>query len=104
VVLGGAAPGPAAAPHRTERTAGPPARSRGERAAATGTLMISSKPPCEIEIDGQPTGLTTPQRAITLPAGAHEIALINAEKAIRKTVAVQIAPDATEKIIEDLMP
>ena len=28
--------------------------------------MISSKPPCEIVIDGKSTGLTTPQRAISL--------------------------------------
>lgn len=103
VVLGGADAG-TPAQRRTERPVSAQARPRSEHAAATGTLMISSKPPCEIEIDGQPTGLTTPQRSIALPAGPHEVALINGEKAIRKIVAVRIAPDTTAKIIEDLMP
>jgi hypothetical protein len=65
--------------------------------------MISSKPPCEIVIDGRATGLTTPQRAISLSAGSHRITLRNGEKSIRKTLTVQIAANATEKVIEDLM-
>lgn len=69
-----------------------------------GTLMISSKPPCEILVDGAPTGLTTPQRALALPAGTHKITLVNAEKDLRKTITVQITADATEKVIEDLLP
>jgi hypothetical protein len=68
-----------------------------------GTLMISSKPPCEIVIDGKPTGLTTPQRSIPLAAGSHRITLINSDSDTRRTVTVQIAPNATEKVIEDLM-
>ena len=83
---------------RTDRS------DRGERAeSGDGTLMISSKPPCEIVIDGKPTGLMTPQRAITLPAGTHKIMLINREQDLRKTLSVQITASATEKIIEDLM-
>jgi hypothetical protein len=65
--------------------------------------MISSKPPCEIVIDGKPTGLTTPQRSIALAAGAHKITLINRENDLRKTITVQITASATEKVIEDLM-
>jgi hypothetical protein len=77
---------------------------RGERTeAGEGTLMISSKPPCEILIDGKPTGLTTPQRAIALPAGNHKVTLINRESDRRKTISVQITASATEKVIEDLM-
>jgi hypothetical protein len=65
--------------------------------------MISSKPPCEVIIDGKPTGLVTPQRAIALAAGRHEITLVNREHDVHKTVTVQIAANATEKVIEDLM-
>ena len=80
------------------------ASRRGERTEpGEGTLMISSKPPCEILIDGRPTGLTTPQRAIALPAGNHKITLINRESDLHKTISVQITASATEKVIEDLM-
>jgi hypothetical protein len=68
-----------------------------------GTLMISSKPPCEIFVDGKPTGLTTPQRAITLTAGAHKITLVNSAEGIKKTVSVQITADKPTKVIQDLM-
>jgi hypothetical protein len=83
---------------RAERT------ERTERAqAGEGTLMISSKPPCEIVIDGKPTGLVTPQRSIPLSAGSHKVTLINREQDVRKTITVQITADGTEKVIEDLM-
>jgi hypothetical protein len=80
------------------------ARSFAEQMLGEGTLMISSKPPCEIVIDGKPTGLTTPQRSISLPAGNHKVTLVNTEKDIQKTIGVQIAANATQKVIEDLMP
>jgi hypothetical protein len=120
VVLGKheAAPRPADSPPRpadsqvrrveratAERTAEPqgrPSRARTEP-VGQGTLMISSKPPCEIVIDGKPTGLTTPQRSIPVAAGSHRITLINSDNDTRRTVTVQIAPNATEKVIEDLM-
>jgi hypothetical protein len=102
-----AAPAPAprpAAASRTARAESAPSRAgRVREPVGEGTLMISSKPPCEIAIDGRATGLTTPQRAIALPAGSHKITLRNPEKSIRKTLTVEIAPNATEKIIEDLM-
>jgi hypothetical protein len=72
-------------------------------AAGTGVLMISSKPPCEIVIDGVPTGLTTPQRAIKLAAGKHRITLVNTAEKIKKTVAVEITADQPTKVIQDLM-
>ncbi|MBA3500412.1 MAG: PEGA domain-containing protein [Myxococcota bacterium] len=68
-----------------------------------GTLMISSKPPCEIFVDGKPTGLTTPQRAIMLPAGAHKVTLVNTAEGIKKTVSVQITADKPTKVIQDFM-
>ena len=97
-------PAPRRAEHPgREAAASRPSRARAEPAAGEGTLMISSKPPCEIVIDGRATGLTTPQRAISLSAGSHRITLRNGEKSIRKTLTVQIAANATEKVIEDLM-
>ena len=100
-----AAPAPHAAPApRVARAESAPSHAaRVREPVGEGTLMISSKPPCEIAIDGRATGLTTPQRAIALPAGSHRVTLRNAEKSIRKTLTVQIAPNATEKVIEDLM-
>jgi hypothetical protein len=65
--------------------------------------MISSKPPCEILIDGKPTGLTTPQRAIPLAPGAHKITLVNTAEGIKKTVSVQVTADKATKVIQDFM-
>lgn len=88
----------------------PPARGETKREPAAkadvggeGTLMISSKPPCEIVIDGKSTGLTTPQRSIALPAGAHKITLVNTAEGIRKTVSVRITADKPTKVIQDFM-
>jgi PEGA domain len=71
--------------------------------AGSGVLMISSKPPCAIFVDGRATGLTTPQRSMTLPAGNHQITLVNKERNIKKTVPVQITTDKTTKLTRDLM-
>jgi hypothetical protein len=89
---------------RPEPRPEPRAEARADAAAGQGTLMISSKPPCEIVIDGLTTGLTTPQRSIALSAGSHRIELLNSEKSIHKVVSVQIIANTTAKIIEDLMP
>ena len=83
---------------KTEQPAVEAAPKLGE-----GVLMISSKPPCEIFIDGAPTGLTTPQRAIKLAAGKHKITLVNTAEKIKKTIAVEIQPDQPTKVIQDLM-
>jgi hypothetical protein len=88
---------------RPEPRSEPRSESRAEPAVGQGTLMISSKPPCEIVIDGRATGLTTPQRSIALSAGNHRITLLNSEKSIHKVVSVQIIANTTAKIIEDLM-
>lgn len=72
-------------------------------AAGNGTLMVSSKPPCEIQIDGKSTGLSTPQRAIPLSAGAHKITLVNVSEHIEKTMMVQINADQPTKLVKDLL-
>jgi hypothetical protein len=62
---------------------------------------VSTKPPCEIVIDGRATGLTTPQKSITLTAGAHQLTLINRERGIQKTLGVQVEADEAQKVIDD---
>ncbi|MBL9015559.1 MAG: hypothetical protein JNL83_15350, partial [Myxococcales bacterium] len=66
-----------------------------------GTLMLGSKPSCEIYIDGSNSGLHTPQREIKLAAGKHRITLMNNEFGIKETFVVEIKPDETAKAIKD---
>ena len=68
---------------------------------ATGMLSIATTPPCAILIDGTNSGLTTPQAAISLPAGHHSIRLIAAPQHVNKLVAVDIAPRKTTKLVQD---
>jgi hypothetical protein len=70
-------------------------------AEVTGTLMISSKPPCEIVVDGKPTHLTTPQAALPLSPGAHAITLINSAQSIKKSIAVHIEAKRATKLVQD---
>ncbi len=74
-----------------------PAPSSGK-----GTLMLGSKPPCDIILDGKPTGLKTPQRAMELAPGTHSVVLVNAELGVEKKFKVKIAPGKTTKAIQDL--
>lgn len=66
-----------------------------------GMLMVSAKPPCDILIDGKSTGLATPQRAISLPPGAHAITLVNSQNGIKKTIAVKVEAKKSTKLIKD---
>ncbi|HEY0252929.1 MAG TPA: PEGA domain-containing protein, partial [Kofleriaceae bacterium] len=109
-------PAPAAAPHHHAVAVKAPVAHHVAEAAikqeepatvadagGTGTLMISSKPPCEIMVDGKATGLTTPQRAMSLPAGAHKITLVNAGEHIEQTMTVKITADQATKLVKDLL-
>ena len=87
------------APAEVEKAVAKPAA----KATGAGVLMISSKPPCEIWVDGASTGLMTPQRSMSLPAGKHKITLVSPDKAHKKTVAVEITPDKPTKVIQDLL-
>jgi len=89
----------------------PRRRRGGERAAAArvakrseGTLMVSSKPPCEIAIDGVATVLMTPQRALKLEAGKHKVTLFNLQYDIDETFDIVIAPKQATKLIHDFTP
>ena len=70
--------------------------------ASKGTLMLGSKPLCDIIVDGKPTGLKTPQRAMELEPGTHQIVLVNADLGVEKKFKVRIAPGKTTKAIQNL--
>jgi PEGA domain len=80
----------------SDQPTSPPASSE------KGTLMIGSKPPCDIYIDGAATGLKTPQRAIELPPGTHRVTLINTELSIKKNFTVKITAGKSTRAIHDL--
>ncbi|HEU4734344.1 MAG TPA: hypothetical protein VFT22_40910 [Kofleriaceae bacterium] len=110
VTLAGGRSGSESASRRPARSGGdspaPPRKQPRPPPAVVsndGILKISTKPPCEIIIDGKPTGLVTPQNEIVLPAGTHRVTLINAEKDISRTFSVELAANTTEKIIEDFL-
>lgn len=71
--------------------------------ATHGTLMIGSKPPCRIFIDGKDTGLTTPHRAVRVPAGRRTITLVNEELGIRHAETLTITGGRKAKLIRDLL-
>jgi eukaryotic-like serine/threonine-protein kinase len=73
-----------------------PAAAKGQ-----GTLLLGSKPPCDIYINGKDTGLQTPQRDIKLSSGKHKITLVNNEFGIKETFVVDIKADTVEKQIKD---
>jgi len=71
--------------------------------SAKGTLLVGSKPPCEIYIDGRNTGLKTPQRDIALTEGKHKVVLVNNEHGIRDSFIVKIEEGKRTKVIRDLL-
>ncbi|MGE5181975.1 MAG: hypothetical protein ACM31C_07925 [Acidobacteriota bacterium] len=89
--------------HHAHAHARAQARAAAIAPKATGTLMVSSKPPCAIAIDGKPTGMTTPQRSIALPAGSHHVTLTNEQQHVKKTYSFAITPNHATKLIRDLM-
>ena len=92
-----------AAPLTPAPAPAPAAPVTAKAATGKGTLMVSSKPPCDIVIDGHPTGLTTPQRAIPLSAGAHKVTLVNTSENLTKTVSVTIDPSTPTKVIQNFL-
>jgi serine/threonine protein kinase len=72
-----------------------------DKPSGEGTLLLGSKPPCDILVDGSSTGLHTPQRDMKLPAGKHKITLVNDELGIKETFNVNIQAGQTEKQIKD---
>ncbi|HNK45143.1 MAG TPA: protein kinase [Pseudomonadota bacterium] len=66
-----------------------------------GFLRLNSKPWTKIFVDGQDTNLNTPQTAIQMTPGMHQIMLYNPEFAIRETFSVHIIAGETQTIIKD---
>jgi hypothetical protein len=93
-------PRPAANPPARPASA-QPASDQGAAAVAQGVLVLGSKPPCAIAIDGNPTGLHTPQKELKLAVGRRRITLTNSEFSIKDTFTVDIKADAPEKVIKD---
>ncbi|MBK9069665.1 MAG: protein kinase [Myxococcales bacterium] len=69
--------------------------------AADGILKLSSKPPCDIYINGKNTGLRTPQPELKLPPGTHRITLISNEFEIKDVFSVTIVSGKTDRVVKD---
>jgi hypothetical protein len=93
-----AAPAPRAP---VQHVAQPAPRMEETAPSGAGMLMISSKPPCEIVVDGKSTHLMTPQKSIPLAAGNHTIVLVNAGAHVHKTLGVIIQSKKSTKVIQD---
>jgi hypothetical protein len=66
-----------------------------------GELSISSKPPCEVAIDGKSLGRRTPISSLSLEGGIHRVTLENAQFGISESVYVQILPGKAARIVKD---
>ncbi|MGE3546818.1 MAG: protein kinase [Kofleriaceae bacterium] len=71
------------------------------KAKGHGVLWLSSKPPCDIVVDGTSSGLSTPTKDLKLSAGKHRITLVNNEFGIKETIVVDIKADEVEKKFAD---
>ena len=85
--------------------AAPPSRQKSPSAAVVpdpgagnGTLSIVTDAPCAILIDDHNTGLTSPQRAIPVPAGHHNVRLIAAALHVNKLFSVDAAVHKVTRI------
>ncbi|HEY4177038.1 MAG TPA: protein kinase [Kofleriaceae bacterium] len=79
----------------------PPDETPKVAKGGSGTLMLGSKPSCDIFIDGSSSGLHTPQREIKLSAGKHKVTLVNNEFGIKESFTVDIKADEPTKAIKD---
>lgn len=68
--------------------------------SALGRLTISTKPPCQVLINGKAHG-TTPLRELELPAGIYKITVINKDLAINETIAVRVTAGKETKFVQD---
>jgi hypothetical protein len=71
------------------------------KAGGVGTLLLGSKPPCQVYIDGKDVGMSTPHKFDGLAAGRHKITLVNNEFGIKETFSVDVKADSVEKQIKD---
>ena len=67
----------------------------------TGELSVSAKPPCEVIVDGRPTGRYTPLVGLALAPGMHRVLLRNRQFEIEETMTVQIVPGKHVRIVKN---
>ncbi len=77
-------------------------REVASRSKNSGILMINSKPPCDIVVDGRSTGKKTPAPRLSLSAGKHTITLINRSYDIKKSFKVTIRAGAKTRVLKDM--
>jgi hypothetical protein len=71
------------------------------KTGGVGTLLLGSKPPCQVFIDGKDTSASTPHKFDGLAAGRHKVTLVNNEFGIKETFSVEVKADGVEKQIKD---
>jgi serine/threonine-protein kinase len=87
----------------TETETDPGGGGGGGPAGGNGTLRVQTTPWSQVYVDGRLIG-NTPQMNISLPAGRHQVRLINPDFDIRETVSVNIRAGQTETLIRRLTP
>ncbi len=78
-------------------------RKSSERATNEGFLRINSKPWTRIIVDGKETGLNTPQTALKLSAGSHQITLHNPAFNVKETFTVSVRSGETATVVKNLL-
>ncbi len=58
-----------------------------------GRLSLTASFPCQILVDGHPTGKSTPLAAMTLPAGRYTVTLVNEQYHIARNLHVEVGPN-----------
>jgi hypothetical protein len=76
----------------------PKAAKAADAGTGDGTLAVITSAPAAILIDDKNTGLTAPQRSISVPAGHHNVRIIAATQHINKLVPVDISAHHTTSI------
>ena len=85
---------------RARRPSPTAAKPAAAAAGATAQLLVGSKPPCELYVDGALVGWT-PQRGLALAPGKHVLTFRNAEHGIERRIAVIARAGETVKLIRD---
>jgi len=75
-------------------------RSSSSDGRASGTLTVTSTPPCRVYVDGALEGWTP--ALVTRPAGSHRITLVNEESRIRETFDVDVKANENVRLDKDL--
>ncbi len=86
---------------RSKKAAPTTAVTKPKATKAPGTLMLGAKPPSAIFVDGKKTGLTTPQRNLSLSPGKHRITLVNREHKVKDSFTVTIRSGQKTRTIRD---